>query len=188
MDDQVLQAIIFKGQDENVDRIVGMLQSFLERKVPMVPYARLSGEDGLRLSRASFAVMIKFSEYFEEFVHLVNEIEMNWVDLDGDADREVKIKDMLKAAPHYEQISKRWESASKMRQWISEKKKNLIEKIKKEVEVEYKKKKDEDKKKKDEEEQKEKERKEKEEEERKKKEEEEKKNAGEQPAEVVAEE
>ena len=183
MDDQVLQAIIFKGQDENVDRILGMLQSFLERKIPMVPYARLSGEDGLRLSRATFAVMIKFSEFFDEFVHIVNDIEMNWVDLEGDEDREVKIKELLKSAPHYEQISKRWESASKMRQWISEKKKNLIEKIKKDVEVEYKKKKEEEKKQKEEDEQKEKERKEKEDEEKKKKAEDEQKAAGEQPSE-----
>jgi hypothetical protein len=106
----------------------------------------------MRLSRASFAVMIKFSEYFEEFIQIVDEIEMHWMDLEGDEERDIKIKDILKQTPHYEQISKRWESASKMRQWISEKKKNLIEKIKKDVEVEYKKKKEEDKKKKEEEE------------------------------------
>jgi hypothetical protein len=33
----------------------------------MVPYARIGGPDGLKLSRAAFAVMIKFSEYFEDF-------------------------------------------------------------------------------------------------------------------------
>jgi len=103
----------------------------------MVAYATLSGADGMRLSRAAFAVMIKFSEFFNEFVDLVEEIDIHWSDLEGDAERELKIKDIMKSAPHYEQIAKRWESASKMRQWISEKKKNLIEKIKKEVETEY---------------------------------------------------
>ena len=34
-------------------------------------------------------------------------------------------------------MAKRWESASKMRQWINEKKKNLIERIRKEVETEF---------------------------------------------------
>ena len=116
----------------------------------MVPYARLSGEDGMRLSRASFAVMIKFSEFFEEFNMLVDEVLMMWEDLEEDPERELKIKDMIKQAPHYEQIAKRWESASKMRQWISEKKKNLIEKVKIEVEAEYTKKKAEDKKKQEE--------------------------------------
>ncbi len=81
----------------------------------MVAYARLSGEDGMRLSRATFAVMIKFSEYFDEFNNLVDEIDINWSDLEGDADRDLKIKEMIKAAAHYEQIAKRWESASKMR-------------------------------------------------------------------------
>ena len=67
------------------------------------------------------------------------------MDLEGDKDRDFKIKEAIKAAPHYDNISKRWETASKMRQWINEKKKNLIEKIKKEVEVEFKKKKEEQK-------------------------------------------
>jgi myosin heavy subunit len=62
----------------------------------MVPYARLSSEDGMRLSRASFAVMIKFSEFFEEFSMLVDEVEMMWSDLEGDEERDLKIKEMLK--------------------------------------------------------------------------------------------
>lgn len=65
-------------------------------------HARLGGEDGMRLSRASFAVMIKFSEFFEEFVNLVDEIEINWSDLEGDADRDIKLKELIKSAPHYE--------------------------------------------------------------------------------------
>lgn len=72
---------------------------------------------------------------------------MEWTNLEGDSERDIKIKDIIKAAPQYENIFKRWESASKMRQWINEKKKNLIEKIKKEVETEYTKKKEEEKKK-----------------------------------------
>lgn len=67
------------------------------------------------------------------------------MDLEGDEDRDIKIKEAIKAAPHYDNISKRWETASKMRQWINEKKKNLIDKIKKEVELEFKMKKEADK-------------------------------------------
>ena len=95
--------------------IITMLQQLLERKIPMVVYARLSGEDGMRLSRAAFAVMIKFSEFFEEFVHLIDEIDMNMIDLQDDPERDIKLKDVLKSTPHYEQIFKRWENASKMR-------------------------------------------------------------------------
>jgi len=35
--------------------------------MPFVPYARLSGADGMRLSRAAFGVMIKFSEFYDDF-------------------------------------------------------------------------------------------------------------------------
>ena len=117
----------------------------------MVPYARLSGEDGMRLSRAAFAVMIKFSELFDDFGNLVDEVDMHWADLQNDEDRDVKIRNIVKETMHYELIAKRWESASKMRQWISEKKKNLSEKVKKEVELEFQKKKEEEKKKSEEE-------------------------------------
>ena len=108
----------------------------------MVPYARLTGVDGMRLSRATFGVMIKFSEFFDAFSMLVDEVDMQWMDLESDPDRDSKLKETIKAANHYENIFKRWESASKMRQWINEKKKNLIEKLKKEVEGEFKKKKE----------------------------------------------
>ena len=56
----------------------------LEKKVPFVPYARLGGQDGMRLSRAAFAVMIKFSEFFEDFISLVDEIDLKMDELDGD--------------------------------------------------------------------------------------------------------
>ena len=152
--DDLLQAIIHEGKSEHVDRVILYLQQILEKKVPFVPYARLGGVDGLRTSRAAFSVMIKFSEFFEDFVALVDEIDMFWDEVKDEKDRDVQLKEKIKTIKGYEQIAKRWESASKMRQWINEKKKNLIERIKKEVETEYLKKKDEDKNKKPEEEEK----------------------------------
>ena len=53
----------------------------------------------------------------------------------------------MKGHIDWDHFQKRWESASKMRQWTSEKKKNLIERIKREVESEFTKKKQEEKKK-----------------------------------------
>jgi hypothetical protein len=38
----------------------------------------------MRLSRAAFAVMIKFSEFFEDFISLVDEIDLKMDELDGD--------------------------------------------------------------------------------------------------------
>jgi hypothetical protein len=57
-------------KNEMVDKLIGYLQQMLERKIPMVPYARLAGFDGMRLSRAALGVMIKFSDYLVDTVHL----------------------------------------------------------------------------------------------------------------------
>lgn len=65
--------------------------------------------------------------------------------LEGDSEKDIKIKEILKSMPQYDNVFKRWESASKMRQWVNEKKNNLSEKVKKDVEAEYKKKKEEEK-------------------------------------------
>ena len=81
----------------------------------MVPYARLSGMDGLRLSRAAFGVMIKFSELFDGFMTLVDDVDNTWEELEGDEERDFKIKDMIKKSANYEGIFKRWEMSSKMR-------------------------------------------------------------------------
>lgn len=150
-EDHIVEAIITPNTDENVDRVITYLQQFLERKIPMVPYARLAGSDGMRLSRATFAVMIKFSEFFQDFIDIVGEVDIMWSEFEGDAEREIKMKEELKKQEHFEQISKRWESASKMRQWINEKKKNMMDKVKKEVEAEFMVKKEEEKKKREEE-------------------------------------
>lgn len=79
-----------------MDRIIEYLQNFLERKIPFVPYARLTGADGMRLSRAAFGVMIKFSEFFDAFHILVDEVDMQWIELEGDEDRDIKIKESIK--------------------------------------------------------------------------------------------
>lgn len=154
-EDKVLESIIHSGKEAMVDRLITYLQQMLERKVPMVPYARLSGQDGMRLSRAAFSVMIKFSDYLLDTVSIcLDEIDLLSAEYDDAAERDAKIKESLKTIPHFDALLKRWESASKMRVWINEKKTNLMERIKKSVEAEYKKKKEEDKEKKTEEEKK----------------------------------
>ena len=48
----------------------------LETRVPMVPHARLGGKDGLRMNRAAFAVMVKFSDCLDDFIALVDSVAM----------------------------------------------------------------------------------------------------------------
>jgi hypothetical protein len=144
-EDRMVHAVIHQGENQFVDLVISLLQSSLERKRPFVAHARLAGLDGMRLSRAAFGVMIKFSEFFDAFTDVIDEVDMQYTMLEGDEDRNLKIKETIEAMPHYDNIFKRWESASNMRKWINEKKSNLTEKIKKEVEADYKKKKEEEK-------------------------------------------
>jgi len=49
----------------------------IETKIPMVPHARMGGVDGLRMSRAAFAVMIKFSDLLDDFSTIVDAVSMS---------------------------------------------------------------------------------------------------------------
>jgi hypothetical protein len=49
----------------------------IESSRPRLPYAALGGENGMKLARAAFAVMIKFSDLQVEFESLVDEIAMD---------------------------------------------------------------------------------------------------------------
>jgi hypothetical protein len=138
-DDKLIEAVIHQGQNPHVDRLLAYLQGFLTRKIPFCAFANLGGADGMRLTRAAFGVMIRFSELYDSFLQLADTVDMEWSMLEGDEDREIKMKELIKAAPHYDSILKRWESAAKMRLWINEKKSNLAQKIQKEVEADFKK-------------------------------------------------
>lgn len=144
-DDNLISAVIHAGENAHVDKLITYLQGFLTRKIPFCAFANIGGQDGMRLTRAAFGVMIKFSEFYDSFCQLVDTVDMEWSMLEGDAERDIKMKEIIKGAPNYDGILKRWESAAKMRLWINEKKSNLAQKINKEVEAEYKKKKDEEK-------------------------------------------
>ena len=48
--------------------------------MPMVPHARIGGPDGMRLTRAAFAVMIKFSDLTADLVAAIDETDMCWTE------------------------------------------------------------------------------------------------------------
>ena len=64
---------------------MGILQTILENKRPLVTYSRLGGQNGLRMSRAAFGVMIKFSDLIDTIQNAVDEIEIMWPELEGDS-------------------------------------------------------------------------------------------------------
>ncbi len=91
------------------------LQSLLEKKVPLVPYARLGGIEGLRLTRAAFSSIIKFSNLADSLSDMIDEVDMQSEELEGDSERLYKLCETVKKGRNFEAIFKRWEQASKMR-------------------------------------------------------------------------
>ena len=132
-DDELYLQIIHHGRDENVDRIIDILQFNLERKHI---WAKAAKEDGMRLSRAAFACMIKISGLSTDFFMLMDELEMK-LDTVQVADENATKKELAREITEidsYPNIFKRFESAAKMRAWFQEKKKSWAEKIRKEEE------------------------------------------------------
>jgi hypothetical protein len=73
--------IVQNGQNEFVDKLCTLLQYRSERARPMIAYARMGGPDGLRISRATFAVMIKYDNAISVFENLIDEIDLMLPDL-----------------------------------------------------------------------------------------------------------
>ncbi len=91
--------------------MVGYLQQIYERKALAV--AKLGSVDGLRLTRAAFAALLKFSDLVDTFMQLVDDVDIQWMDVQGDIDnRDNKMKEAIKSFPGYDNIFKRFESAS----------------------------------------------------------------------------
>jgi len=40
----------------------------------MVPFARIAGQNGFRMTRSAFALLVKFSDLLEDFVSLVDQV------------------------------------------------------------------------------------------------------------------
>lgn len=102
--------------------------------MPRVMYAMLAGQNGLRMSRAAFALLIKFGDMLEDFVSLVDQVRFyNEHTQAQDLNALIKI---LKELPQFFPIRNKWEQASKMRKWINEKKGKLSVRYESEVKEE----------------------------------------------------
>ena len=137
-EDQVFMSIIYQGKDKNIDRVIDLLQFNMERKHP---WAKSAKEEGMRLSRAAFACMIKIGQLYTDFIMMVDETEMNADSITTDDENAAKkeLAKELSKIDSYDTIFKHWESSAKMRSWYQEKKKSWANKIKKEEEEKKKK-------------------------------------------------
>jgi hypothetical protein len=105
--------------------------------------ARAGGANGLRMTRSAFALLIKFSDMLEEFVQLIDHVEV-YKDMMGPEESKNMnsiIKQLKEEMPQFPQIMKKWDQASSMRKFIQDYKSQLIEKFESEVEKEVLKKK-----------------------------------------------
>jgi hypothetical protein len=94
--------------------------------------------------------MVKFSDLLDDFRALVDTVSMQASLEEEGPSKDKALIALIKEQPQAETIIRRWESAARMRQWISEKKLTLVSKMEKRVTAELIKKKAEDKKKEEE--------------------------------------
>lgn len=132
-DDKILQAVIQEGEDVMTDCLLKCLQRSLEQQLPRIAYARVAGQNGLRMARAAFALLIKFSDMLEDFVSLVDQAQF-YNEVESQDTQDIgSIIAFLKDLPQWPMICKKWEQAAKMRPWISEEKGRLSLKYEKDV-------------------------------------------------------
>ena len=109
---------VLEGHDA-VKLTLEVLHQSVLQKVPMCAFARVGGDDGARISRAAFAIMLKFTENIAEMTRLVKNVNSA---ADGltETDGVQKLKAIiskLKEDEDFLNLSKRWEAACQMRKW-----------------------------------------------------------------------
>ena len=88
----------------------------------------------MNLTRAAFAVMIKFAGLFEKFDNLVDTLELEQasgnIPTEASPDRNNAIIGVLESASDSDEIAKCWANATQMRRWLTQKKQSLGQKSK----------------------------------------------------------
>ena len=149
-EDEVMLSIINQGKDENVDRLINLLQWNLTRRQMQ---AKAGGAEGMTVSRCAFAATLSLNNNDEScsytnFVMMVDQLEMSMEMVDEGAPENQKNKQLmeeLKSLGNIEPILDRWEIASKMRIWLQDKRKDISNNIKKKADAEHKRKEEEEK-------------------------------------------
>ena len=131
--------IIYPGKNKTMDQLIDLLQWNLLKKNPVM---KVGGEDGMILSRSAFAVNLSLSQYEEScsytnLMMLLDQLEMSLASIDSNLSvnqANKHLTDELKSVSNIQPLFEKWESSSKMRIWLQEKKKDISNKVAKEAE------------------------------------------------------
>ena len=134
----------------SIDKLLNLLQWNLLKKNPA---AKAGDKIGMTLARCAFASLLSFNKNddscsYSNIASIIDQLEMTLETIDEDMNENQKNKQLLediKELGDLNPILERWESASKMRVWLQEKRKDISNSIKHKVEQEFKKKEEDEK-------------------------------------------
>ena len=137
-EDEFLQAIIREGMNPSIDKLLNLLQWNLLKKNPA---AKAGDKIGMTLARCAFASLLSFNKNddscsYSNIASIIDQLEMTLETIDEDMNENQKNKQLLediKELGDLNPILERWESASKMRVWLQEKRKDISNSIKHKV-------------------------------------------------------
>ena len=145
-EDEIMLAIINEGTDENVDRLINLLQWNLCRKNPA---AKVGGKEGMTVSRCAFAANLALNQHDEtcsytNFIMMVDQLDMSMGEVEEGPGQNKALMEELESLGGIEGILERWAIASKMRIWLQEKRKDISNMIKKKADAEHRRKEEEE--------------------------------------------
>ena len=90
---------------------------------PNLTFCRIGGENGTKLTRIAFAVMVKFSGLTSVLEQMLSEVEYASISLPEEGtERDKAVLEVLLADQSFDKIINCWTAASKMRIWLNGKK------------------------------------------------------------------
>lgn len=128
-DEKLLHQVIHKEQNPLIEIVCEALQQALKHKGGQIALSANAGQnDGLTLTRAAFAIMIKFRGLLESLKDLIAEAEalqdFNLPSEQG-AERNEMLVTLIYDFIKGEEILNCWSNATKMRRWLMQKKQTI---------------------------------------------------------------
>ena len=121
-DEKILHEIIHSECNRFVDMACQALQLALKRRGGLVAgYSHTGGIEGTQLTRAAFAIMIKFgglSHAFKELVELIDASEEFMIPKEDGKEKNEALLNIAEEFAFLDQILACWANATKMRRWL----------------------------------------------------------------------